>query len=105
MRKTLAVIIILIIFSAISPCNAEEIEDGYFKTTLPDSSIYEGYFKGGLFNGHGILVWRDGSRYEGEFKDGLMNGKGILTHRTGSIYSGEFKDGLRNGKGVFTDQN
>ncbi|MBW1739455.1 MAG: MORN repeat-containing protein, partial [Deltaproteobacteria bacterium] len=60
MRKTLAVIIVLIIFSAISPCNGEQIEDGYFKATLPDSSIYEGYFKGGLFNGHGILVWRDG---------------------------------------------
>ncbi len=46
---------------------------------LPDSSVYKGEIRGGLFNGHGKLTWRDGSYYEGEFEDGLMHGRGVLT--------------------------
>ena len=39
--------------------------NGHGKTALPDSSVYEGEFKNGLFNGKGVLTWRNGNRYDG----------------------------------------
>jgi len=44
---------------------------------LPDGTRYEGSFKNGEYDGHGVLTWPDGKRYEGNFKNGLRDGKGV----------------------------
>src|SRR3989338_1678469 len=98
MKKFLLTLAVFLV--ALSLCDAEQIKDGFGKAQLPDSSVYDGNFKNGLFNGKGTLTRRDGARYEGEFKDGLFDGKGIVNHSNGVKYEGEFKDGLANGKGI-----
>ena len=81
--------------------SAAEISDGFGKTSLPDSSEYEGDFKNGKFHGKGTLVWRNGSRYAGEFQDGMMDGAGVYFEKDGTKYEGEFRGGLPHGKGVY----
>ena len=76
MKRFLAPILIFTIFTLGHSVNAEQVTDGYGTETLPDGSVYEGEFKGGLFNGKGKLTWENGSVYEGEFKDGRRQGKG-----------------------------
>ncbi len=74
-----------------------DTEMGRYK--LPDSSLYEGPVKFGLFHGIGKLTWRNGSVYEGEFVKGRMSGPATLKTSTGDVYKGEFQDGLEHGKG------
>jgi hypothetical protein len=52
---------------AMNAIYAEPVKDGYGTAKLPDSSVYEGNFKNGLFNGHGKLTCRNGTTYEGEY--------------------------------------
>ena len=73
----------------------------WFQNGQP-SIRYEGEFRHGKHNGHGVQTFADGSRYEGEFRDGTRNGYGIATFADGSRYQGEYKDGARNGRGVET---
>ena len=54
----------------------------------------------GRFNGKGILKSLNPKfTYEGEFKNGELEGHGILTQDSG-IYEGDFKKGLKHGKGT-----
>ena len=50
----------------------------WFQNGQP-SIRYEGEFRHGKHNGHGVQTFADGSRYEGEFRDGTRNGYGIAT--------------------------
>jgi len=92
---------------------------------LPDGSIFVGDKKGGLFDGEGILEWKNGDYYKGQFregmyngfgklstkafvfegyfKEGLFHGEGKLTFSNGTVYQGEFKENLYHGKGSVLD--
>lgn len=117
----------LCLFLAASSSFSDTPHDGYGSARLPDSSVYEGAFKNGLFDGQGTLTWpdnsahyrggfenglfngqgtytwRDGSRYQGEFANGLMQGRGETRYTNGEVHRGEYRNGLRNGYGVLHD--
>lgn len=73
--------------------------------SLPDSGIYFGGYKNGLFHGKGEIVWSNGERYVGEFKDGRFDGNGKITFSNGDHYEGDFVKGLFHGKGTLTRKN
>ena len=54
-------------------------------------------------HGAGVMVWPDMTRYEGEFKNGLMEGHGIKQFAKGDRFVGTFKEDLYNGLGVWYD--
>ncbi|MDD2688968.1 MAG: hypothetical protein PHT41_02290 [Candidatus Omnitrophica bacterium] len=101
MKRYLNLLILSLFILTPNLGNSEQIKEGFGKAQLPDSSVYQGNFKNGMFDGKGALIWTNGSKYEGEFKDGLMNGKGVFTQRNGDKYEGDFKDGYMDGKGIF----
>jgi hypothetical protein len=75
---------------------------------VPDEAIsWSGNCANGLAQGRGVLQWYrggkpTGGRYEGEYRDGFMNGHGVATFESGNRYDGEWKNGQRDGRGVFT---
>ncbi len=81
------------------------VTQNHGRAALPDSSLYEGEFKDGLFHGKGTLIWPDGERYEGEFDQGLWNGNGALYFFNGDVYRGEFVDGSFSGQGKMSFKN
>ena len=83
------------------------MDDGYHTIIFDNGDRFEGNFKNGVKNGHGVFTWKSdrksGShsiRYEGEYKDGKSDGLGLLIFKDGTIFQGEFKDGTQKGKGV-----
>lgn len=59
---------------------------------------YQGEFRGGRREGHGLLIDGEGGVYEGSFLSDRFDGKGVL--RTPIlIYEGEFRLGMRHGAG------
>jgi hypothetical protein len=74
------------------------------KGTLTEQGArYEGAFKAGRKNGHGLLTTTDGDRYDGEFADDKMTGRGTLVLSDGRKYEGLLQDGKPNGQGTLTD--
>ena len=75
---------------------------------VPDEAVtWSGDCAKGLAQGRGVLQWYRGGkpiggRYEGEYRDGFMNGHGVATFESGNRYEGEWKNGQRNGRGIFT---
>lgn len=69
------------------------------RVRLPDGSVYEGPFRDGMFNGHGVLTYPAGARYEGEFRNGLFQGHGVYVSGDGDLYRGQFKRGVMTGTG------
>lgn len=100
--KKLPLLIILILSLTCWAAMAQPVKDGYGKETLPDGSVYEGWFKDGAFDGKGTINYADGRTYTGEFKYGLFDGKGTLTYLDGSQYKGGFVEGELDGQGVLT---
>ena len=66
---------------------------------------YEGVFKGGLLQGHGVMLASGGDRYEGDYKDGMRDGQGIYTSSAGQRYEGGFRDNKKHGFATVTDAN
>ena len=66
--------------------------NGQATTISADGDRYDGMFRDGQKNGHGVSVWSD-ARYEGEWKDGKPNGFGTYTDAEGKQYAGEWKQG------------
>jgi hypothetical protein len=72
---------------------------------------YEGEWKNGMREGHGIHVknesplcskiWQDNSYYEGDWKQDFMNGRGKMVHADGDIYEGEWLNDMAHGAGVY----
>ncbi len=104
-------LLLIIIVSFIAACESNKtlyipsyygpqlVIQGIGEAALPDSSIYQGEFKDGLFHGAGVITWDNSDRYEGSFSQGLLHGFGVQTLSTGNIYRGEFKYGYYSGQG------
>lgn len=92
--------VVINVWGAASSTQDSYSENGFGTASLPDGSIYEGYFRDGLFHGQGTRTWKDGHKYEGEYKDGLPHGHGVETWSDGTRYEGEFLDGEIHGKGT-----
>ena len=76
--------------------------DGFGKYVYSDNTVYEGEWKGGLFDGKGKIIYPNGASYEGEWMAGKMNGQGTYRWTSGNQYSGSFVNGAREGYGVYT---
>jgi hypothetical protein len=74
---------------------------GKGKKEFKAGSLYEGFFKKGIFEGAGVLVTCDGAKFDGIFKSGYLE-KGTMTDPDGSIYNGSLKNNLYDGKGKLT---
>lgn len=58
---------------------------------------YEGLWKDGEWDGHGILKWKNGAVYVGGFRDGKRHGKGKMRFANGDVYEGQWRGvGYRN---------
>lgn len=69
-----------------------------------DVILYQGQFANGLFNGHGVLFEKENKKYEGSFADGLLDGVGVLYDESERIrYQGEFARGMKDGAGLELD--
>ncbi|GHU89885.1 hypothetical protein FACS1894202_08810 [Clostridia bacterium] len=62
---------------------------------------YSGELRGGLFEGEGVLSFRNGDTFSGNFTGGRMSGRGVFRGREGWSFEGDFADGAVNG-GTFT---
>jgi len=63
-----------------------------------EEATYEGNFKGGKREGHGVMTWADGSTYTGLWKnDKRINGE--MKMQNGNIYRGTFSNDKINGHG------
>ena len=105
---------------------ADSLFNGYGKMSYADSTVYEGYWKDGLwdgsgevlfpdgdyykgefkehkFSGYGIYLYSDSSRYEGYWEDGMFSGAGTMNYADGSTYTGEWRYDRKNGLGVLYD--
>jgi hypothetical protein len=63
---------------------------------------YDGEWKNGFYDGHGIFTWTNGNKYEGQWKDNILNGCGVFTWKNGDKYDGQWKDNKKDGQGVST---
>jgi len=67
---------------------------------------YEGGFKAGRKDGHGVKTWPNGDRYDGDFVDGKKEGRGTYTWGRGKWegerYEGEYRNDKRDGTGTYT---
>lgn len=107
---------------------ADSMFNGHGKMFYPDSTVYEGNWKNGLwdgrgtvsfpdgdsyrgdfrehqFSGYGKYIYSDGAVYEGNWKNGMFNGAGTMVYSDGSIYAGEWTNDRKNGVGVYFDSN
>lgn len=85
---------------------AGQQKNGYDTETF-DGGKYEGYFKDGLYNGHGTITWTNvkngyGYKYEGNWVNGNQHGQGTMWYKGGDVYSGTWKNGERTGEGTYT---
>jgi hypothetical protein len=77
------------------------LPNGSGRKTFWETSVYEGGFRNGRFDGIGTMRDADG-RYEGEWKDGMREGRGKMVFHVGGSYEGEWKSNSYHGKGVVT---
>lgn len=54
-----------------------------------------------LFDGVGVLKYKDGQVYEGQFKNGVREGTGRLVYVNGKSFEGEWKNDSANGEGIY----
>ena len=55
--------------------------------------MYEGDFKGGLFNGNGVFTYKTGNKIEGYFLDNKLHGEALLIDKSGWTGNVIFKNG------------
>jgi hypothetical protein len=58
---------------------------------------YEGEFKDGQFEGHGVGKYPNGDTYVGNWKDNSKDGVGLIYFDEGAKYKGEFVHGRIHG--------
>src|SRR6185437_12637990 len=77
-------------------------ENGHGVKTYANGDRFEGEWLDGKASGHGVKMWANGDRYDGEYLGGTQAGHGVYTWANGDRYEGEFRDGVANGYGVKT---
>lgn len=60
-------------------------------TYKTSGAIYTGTWRGGLREGHGLIVWPDGAQYEGDWVDNRAQGFGKFIHAIGDVYEGYWR--------------
>lgn len=73
----------------------------------PDESVtWSGDCTDGFATGKGVLRWTEDGKpdvvFDGEYRNGKRNGHGVLTTPDGEIFDGEYRNDKRNGHGVLT---
>ena len=74
--------------------------NGYGVMEYTTSTIYEGTWVDGQWNGECEITWDSGCIYKGEAKDGAMHGIGYMIWPMGDYYYGEWVNGTPNGQGT-----
>jgi hypothetical protein len=59
---------------------------------MPGGHRFDGMYRDGEENGHGVMVWSD-ARFEGEWKDGKPHGFGTFTTSDGAQHAGKWIQG------------
>lgn len=70
------------------------------KEEYTNGITYYGFFKNGVPNGQGIMVWPSGESYEGEWALNNRHGYGELKKDGRLLYKGQWFEDKRNGKGT-----
>ena len=70
--KKLLLILLCLPMIGFGQCISGDCENGYGTYKIEDSSEYVGYFKDGLFNGHGAMTLNDGTIKEGLWEYGKL---------------------------------
>ncbi len=71
----------------------------WYENGLP-TDRYEGSYRGGKMDGHGLYVWANGARHDGEWKENGRSGHGVYVTANGDRYEGDFTQALLNGRGA-----
>jgi hypothetical protein len=66
--------------------------EGRGVAVMPSGNRYEGMYRDGHKNGHGVFTWSD-ARYDGAWKDDLPDGLGTYTEADGTEHTGQWKQG------------
>lgn len=81
-------------------CKLNEVQCRVFKLINTLIALHSGMFNGGKYHGYGTLeIQNQNGTYEGSFKNGQQNGHGVLINDY-ITYIGEFSNGQQNGFGV-----
>jgi hypothetical protein len=80
------------------------IEEGFGRKSCANGDEYEGYFRAGLYHGHGQLVTK-AFNYEGYFVMGEREGWGSMECEDGSSYVGYWKQSKYGGIGAYHEPN
>ena len=84
----------------------DDVPHGFGKSWFSkNSGVYVGEWKGGLFDGRGLLRFNEGplhggSEYIGNFKEGLRSGVGKQTLANWKRYRGHWKNNMYDGYGT-----
>jgi hypothetical protein len=118
--KGLAAVVLFIACSAVSAQSCKvfdpELQSSYSGPCLnglaegigraSGKAQYEGGFKAGRKDGHGVKRWPNGDRYEGDFVGGKKEGRGVYVwgrgQWAGERYEGEYRGDKRDGEGTYT---
>lgn len=73
-----------------------------YGVTKTSQSLHEGNYVDDLYEGAGIVLWRDGERYSGYFRQGKLHGYGRYEWTNGDVYSGQWLDGQMTGSGFLS---
>mmetsp|Transcript_17037 Transcript_17037/g.17717 ORF Transcript_17037/g.17717 Transcript_17037/m.17717 type:complete len:224 (+) Transcript_17037:10-681(+) len=74
---------------------------GKAEVVYPNSDTYNGDFKDGVKEGHGIYNFINGDKYTGDWKNNLQDGIGKTEYAKGGRYYGHYVEGKRSGEGVY----
>lgn len=78
--------------------------DGYGILTYKNGDVYKGYWQQGKKHGQGTQTYqKDQRRYSGQWKNNLYHGEGALYFPDKSYFEGKFYAGEKHGKGKFVD--
>ncbi|CAN0099506.1 unnamed protein product, partial [Discosporangium mesarthrocarpum] len=84
----------------------------FLSRRFEDGTDYEGEWEGGMFHGHGKIIWGKGVQdtpngcvYEGEFRKGERHGQGKCVFPGGEQYEGGWENNKMHGEGTLKLQN
>lgn len=81
------------------------IRQGFGKITSHSGRITNGFFHNDKLYNYGTITYEKDHEfrtYAGEFANNVFNGKGVLTYKNGDVYEGEWKNDKKHGNGVKT---